>query len=325
MNKLLTVLDQFSKKKILVVGDVMLDKYTIGSVSRISPEAPVPVLTVEKEEYKPGGAANVAINVSSLSNSKVVLFGFVGEDPGGFILKKVLEKRHIQCYFESNSHTIIKERIMGKSSGQQQQMVRIDREKLNKKYFQNYSNQLIKLAKKADKIILSDYGKGTVTLSLMNLLKNYKDKIILDPKPSNKDHKIIYKDVFLMTPNRKEALEMSGCKDIIEAGKVLREEFNSNILITVGKEGAILFPLRGEISSIETIPRESFEETGAGDTSIATLSLAITDNSIDSLIKASKIANYASGITINHIGAYSPTFDELKSSLQNETSNIRTA
>lgn len=326
MENLKEILDNFHNKKILVIGDVMLDKYTMGRVKMISPEAPVPLVTVEKEEYKPGGAANVALNVANLSiNSQVYLFGFVGNDFYGNELKKILSNNRINYSFEKSDTTTMKERIIGRSSGQQQHIVRVDRNETSQKNFKSLEN-ILEVAEKADKIIISDYAKGAITSNLMSALNPYKKKIIVDPKPSNKDFKNLYKDVFFMTPSRSEALLMSKSDNIDEAGGSLKKEFNSNILITLGKEGMKLFPINGEETYIGTIPEESFEETGAGDTAIAAIALALSssDNSLESLINAAKIGNLAAGITVKHIGTYAPTFQELKEkieSLQNNNDN----
>jgi len=322
--ELMNILNTFPNKKILIIGDVILDKYTEGIVERVSPEAPVPVLRVNKEGYIPGGAGNAAANAKSLS-AEVHLFGFIGHDSNGEELKKILESRGINCYFEKNSLTIMKERIIGKSSGQQQQMVRIDREEISDKFFSSSINKLLELAEKSDRIIISDYAKGSITPELMNHLANYKSKIILDPKPANKNFKSIYKNVFLMTPNRKEAFEMSGYDNVREAGEHLRKEFNSNILITLGKDGMVLFPIEEQPIHIKTTPQESFEETGAGDTAIASLTLSLYDNSTQSIVSAAKLANYAAGITIKHLGNYCPTIEELRQEiLKNENTKSRT-
>lgn len=315
MNKLLESLNNFHNKKILVIGDVILDKYTIGYVQRISPEAPVAVLNVEEEFYKPGGAANVALNVANLSsNGQVYLFSFVGNNFYGDKLKEILSNDKIDCYFEENNQTIMKERVIGRSSGQQQHIVRIDREEISEKKFKNL-DELLQISKETDKIIISDYAKGAITDDLISYLRPYKNKIIIDPKPNNKSFKTIYKNSFMITPSRNEALVMSGSHDVYNAGYKLRQEFDSNILITLGKEGMELFPLNktGPIH-IETIPEESFEETGAGDTAIAAIALALSssDNSLESLINAAKIGNLAAGITVKHMGTYAPTLQELQ-------------
>ena len=315
MKNLVNVLETFYDKKILVIGDVMLDKYTFGSVQRISPEAPVPIIIVEREEYKPGGAGNVALNVANLSpNGEIYLFGFIGKDDNGHKLRKILEGGGIKCYFEESGQTTMKERVIGRSYGQQQHIVRIDREEISSKKFNDLS-ELTKIAEKVDKIIISDYAKGTITKEFMSNLNSYKSKMIIDPRPTNKDFNEIYRNAFLMTPNRDEAFKMSGIYDVDNAGEKLKKEFGSNILITLGKDGMKLFTInRNDKIDVKTISEESFEETGAGDTAIATVALALdsSGNSLESLINAAKLGNIAAGITIKHIGTYAPSFEELK-------------
>lgn len=320
--ELLKILREFPKKRILVIGDIMLDKYIYGDVDRISPEAPVPVLKVKEEYYRPGGAGNVAVNIANLSSSESSLFGFVGKDIWAEDLKKILEEKNIKHHFEANTSTILKERIIGHSSGQQQHIVRVDREETNPKKFNEIKQILLESAERADIILISDYAKGAVTLDLMDLLSDYKEKIIIDPKPDNKDFKTIYGGVLLITPNKSEALKMSGCLDIYEAGFKLRREFNSNILITLGKQGMILFPCSGEKVDIKTTPEESFEETGAGDTAIATISLALSvdKSSIQAFENAAKLGNLAAGITVKKFGVYAPQFTELEKKLMQESS-----
>jgi D-beta-D-heptose 7-phosphate kinase/D-beta-D-heptose 1-phosphate adenosyltransferase len=319
MDEIKKILERFPRKKVLVIGDVMLDKYSFGQVRRISPEAPIPVLFLEKEEYKPGGAANVALNVSQLSpESEIFLFGFIGNDLYGQELKKILEEKNIQCFFKQNSLTIVKERVIGWTSGQKQHIIRIDREENSKKSFEEYLSQIIDIAKSADIIIVSDYAKGAITYDLMSYLHPYKNKIIIDPKPTNKDFKAIYKNALLLTPSRDEAIAMSGHHEIDDAGYFLRKELDATILITLGKEGMKLFQYgnpHDEKIHIQTVPEESFEETGAGDTAISAIALTLAvlkDTSIKSFEQAARIGNFAAGITVKKIGAYAPTLQELQ-------------
>lgn len=326
MSDLLTLVNNFPRKKVLVIGDVMLDKYSFGRVKRISPEAPVPVLFLEKEEYKAGGAANVALNVANLSpESEVHLWGFTGEDFNGEILKKILEDRKVICHFKTNSLTCVKERVIGWTSGQKQHIIRIDKEETSNKLFEEKISEILDLAKQVDIIIISDYAKGVITYDLMSYLHPFKHKILIDPKPSNKDFKAIYKNAFLITPSRDEAVMMSGYSEIDEAGYFLRKEFDANIMITIGKDGMKLFPTFKENGEpidkiyIKTVPEESFEETGAGDTAIAALALALStqkEKSILLLENAAKIANIAAGITVKHIGSYAPQYSELKEKIE---------
>jgi D-beta-D-heptose 7-phosphate kinase/D-beta-D-heptose 1-phosphate adenosyltransferase len=309
MESLQNVLNGFPGKKILVVGDVMLDKYTLGSVERVNPEAPVMVLNVKEEFYKPGGAGNVAINVANLSpGGNVYLFGFVGEDPESEILKKILANEGVTPYFESCSKTAVKERFLGTSSGQEQQMLRVDKEETSPKTFQD-RNSLLRLAGEVDFIIVSDYAKGTITTDLMSLLQSFKEKIIIDPKPENKNFKTLYQGVSLMTPNEKEAVKISGCSDVYEAGERLKEEFNANILITRGPRGMVLFT-SGRRVEIPTYAREVYDVQGAGDTVIAAISLALSAGS--SLEEAAIIGNHTAGIAIERKGTYSVKLNELK-------------
>ena len=309
------ILYDFKDKKILVVGDIMLDKYTIGTVKRISPEAPVPVLDVEEEYFRAGGAGNVALNVSNLSlNNQVHFFSFLGNDIWAEKLKEILNPSNLSCYFEETEYnTIVKERIMGRSTGPEQHIIRVDREESSEKVFQSKLEELSKVAENSDIIIVSDYAKGTITKELMEALESYKSKIVIDPKPSNKNFKELYMNSFIITPSRAEAFTMAGSYDVDDAGRILREELKSNILITLGKEGMKLFPINGEIEHIKTNPEESFEETGAGDTAISAIALALSSkkDSIEDIINAAKIGNYAAGITVKKIGAYAPSHEEL--------------
>ncbi len=314
------ILYDFKDKKILVVGDIMLDKYTVGTVKRISPEAPVPVLDVEEEYFRAGGAGNVALNVSNLSlDNQVHFFSFLGNDAWSEKLKEILNLSNLFCYFEETEYnTIVKERIMGRSTGSEQHIIRVDREENSKKVFQSKLEELSKVAENSDIIIVSDYAKGTITRELMQVLEPYKSKIVIDPKPSNKNFKELYKNSYIITPSRAEAFAMTGNYDVEEAGKILREELRSNILITLGKEGMKLFPINGETEYIKTIPEDSFEETGAGDTAISAIALALSSkkDSIDDIINAAKLGNYAAGITVKKIGAYAPSHEELNKKIK---------
>ncbi|MAH06999.1 hypothetical protein CMI38_01980 [Candidatus Pacearchaeota archaeon] len=318
--ELKNILELFPKKNILVIGDIMLDKYTEGFVERISPEAPVPVLRVENHYYKLGGAANVAMNLSNLSpEGNITLSGFTGKDPESIFLKKTLEENNINTCLDENSSTILKERFMGKSSGHPQHILRVDREENKPKLFtQEIKKNLMHLSEKADLIILSDYAKGTITLDLINTLNNFKNKLIIDPKPKNPDFKSIYQDSLAITPNKKEALEMSGLNDIYDAGIKLSKDFNSNIFVKEGGEGLTIFPNNNHPIKVPTNKETNFEETGAGDTMIAAIALSLATN--NSLENAAKIGNHAARLTVKKIGTHAPTLNELhRSIIENET------
>jgi D-beta-D-heptose 7-phosphate kinase/D-beta-D-heptose 1-phosphate adenosyltransferase len=308
-NELIKTLENFKGKNILVVGDIMLDKYIFGKVDRISPEAPVQVLEVEKEEYTPGGAANVANNIASLqANASIV--GTVGNDNEANILLNELKKRNINTegiFTDKNKPTTRKVRILG----HKQQLLRIDYEKkeyINKEIENNILN-FIKNTTNIDAIIISDYAKGVITKNLIENIKTIAQNkiIIVDPKPKHKD---LYKNVTLITPNLKEAKEMTDKEEN------LINELNSPILVTKGENGMSLLEKDGNITNIPTKAKEVYDVSGAGDTVVATLALALSSNA--TLKQAATLANHAAGITVGKIGTSTVTIEEIRNSIENE-------
>src|SRR3989338_92745 len=321
--KLLKIINKFKNKKILVLGDIMLDKYIWGEVSRISPEAPVQIVNVLKESYAPGGAANVANNIAAL-NGKASMVGIVGNDEANKILLNELQKRNINVdgiFKDNNKPTIQKVRVIGRG----QQLLRFDYEKKGYVDGNTESNILSFIEKNIgsfDAVAISDYAKGVITESLMRRLKEIckkNDKIIVvDPKPKHKD---LYKNVDLVTPNHTEAHEISNIEiedgnKIFEVGKALIKFFNCPVLITRGEKGMSLFELDGEVTNIPTKAKEVYDVTGAGDTSVATIALSLASGA--SLKEAAIIANHAAGITVGKIGTSTVSIDELKKSIENE-------
>jgi len=316
--ELLQILNNFKGKKIAVIGDVMLDKYIFGNVERISPEAPVQVVEVKKENYLPGGAANVANNIAALQGNAFMV-GIVGKDNEANILLEELKKRNINTqgiFTDNNKPTTQKVRILG----QKQQLLRIDYEKrdyLNEETENNILNFIKEKINNIDAIIISDYTKGVITENLINQIKDIaKDKtIIVDPKPEHMD---FYKDVSLVTPNIKEAREMTNSKsnDFKEIGRKMLNRLNSPILITKGKEGMSLFEIDGNIINIPTKAKEVYDVSGAGDTVVATLTLALASNA--TIKEAAILANHAAGITVGKLGTATVTIEEIKQSLENE-------
>ncbi len=309
----LEVLGNFPKKRVLVIGDVMLDKTIIGDVSRISPEAPVQIVNVRKEVYEPGGAANVAMNVSSLGGN-VSLFGFVGKDDSAEILSGILNEKRVKCFFDKNSQTTVKLRVR---SGNHQ-LLRLDYEETSPK---NFSPQTLELMKEeinnSDIILLSDYAKGTITPDLMNFLKYFNKKIIINPKPKNMN---LYSNSFLIICNEKEALEMSAKQDVNIAGKFLRENLKCNIIVTRGERGMMLF---SDIEKdISTDAKEVYDVMGAGDTALAALSLSLISGA--SLEEAMIIANKAAGISVSKVGTYQVKLEELRGRIFGEEGKIKT-
>lgn len=308
------ILSKFPGKNILVIGDIMLDKYIYGDVTRISPEAPVPVVKLEKEFYDIGGAGNVASNIASLGGNACI-FSFVGKDNKADILKVLLKRKKIEFYFDNNFMTTFKIRVIGKG----QQLIRIDKEETKEKIFSDEMKKIIlEKAQDADLIVISDYSKGAVTEDLMNLLKNYKKKILIDPKPKNKASFSLYKDALLITPNEKEALEMSNSSNIEEAGEKLKKELNSNLLVTRGEKGMMLFS--DKTIEIPTYALEVYDVSGAGDSVIAALSLALSSGC--SLEESAIIANHAAGIAVEKRGTYSVPLNELKNRMLSEEKKI---
>ena len=311
------VLEGFTGKKILVVGDLMLDKHIHGNVSRISPEAPVPVLKAEKETFNPGGAANVASNLVTLG-AKVYLSGVVGDDDAQKILFNEFRKLNIDtsCIIKTSKPTIQKVRGISK-----QHIFRIDYED-SSKINENEENQLINLIKEkisdVDAVILSDYAKGTLTENLVkniiSLAKENNKLVTADCKPINIE---FYKNVSLLKPNKKEAIEMTLKDNVEEAGRKLLEMTQSNILITRGGEGMSLF-FDNEIVNIPSKAKQVYDVSGAGDTVLATLTLALVAGA--SLKDASELANKAAAIVIEKPGVVPIHLEDLK---KEHSSNIK--
>ena len=299
--KLLKIVNKFKEQKILVIGDLILDKYINGDVVRVSPEAPVLILNKTSEDYVLGGAGNVAANIASLSGN-AMLMGFIGKDNEGRKIIELAEKKAIQIFPAYDYKTIKKTRI----TSENQQLLRIDEEDTNPKYFN--LNLIKQKINQVDLIIISDYAKGAITENLMKLISDKNKKIIVDPKPQNKS---FYKDVFLITPNQKEALEMSSCSDVHEAGEKLKEELSANIIITRGKEGMSIF--NKCVTDIPTFAKEVFDVSGAGDTVIATLGLALASGA--DLEQAAIIANHAAEIVVGKHKTAMANFSELKKEL----------
>jgi rfaE bifunctional protein kinase chain/domain len=311
------IVDRFPKAKILVVGDVMMDRFLWGKVSRISPEAPVPVVVVDHEDFRLGGAANVVNNIDGLGGNPV-LCGVVGDDEmGQRIMNELIEKKIKThgIFIEKGRQTTVKTRIFAN----QQQVVRIDRERtddLKGSTFRNLSEFLIEKMEDSDGIILSDYGKGVLTRRLIRALirraRESKKFVMVDPK--SKDYSI-YRGATVITPNTKEASEASGIPitdelSLEKAGKKLLKKLRCDALvITRGEEGMTIFEPDQEPFSVGTVAKEVYDVTGAGDTVIGAIALAL---SIGAKIKtAVELANYAAGIVVGKMGTATATREEL--------------
>lgn len=320
--KLLKILDNFKNKKILVIGDIMLDKYIWGDVSRISPEAPVQVVNVLRETFEAGGAANVANNVAALGGLPFMV-GISGNDEAKNILMEEMKKKCINTegiFQDKDKPTTQKIRIIGKS----QQLLRVDYE--NKEHVnKNIENSIIKFLEKnisqVDVVVISDYAKGVITpeicIKLIEIAKNHNKTTIVDPKPKHKD---LYANIDLITPNNAEAEEMTGIEDgndeaVAEMGSKLIKYLNTNVLITRGEKGMSLFEKNGSVTHIPAKAREVYSLIGAGDTVVATIALAVASGS--GLEDAAFLANIAAGIKVGKIGTASVTTEEIKKEIEN--------
>ncbi len=295
-------------KRIAVIGDVMIDRYVWGRVSRISPEAPVPVVEVDSETSRLGGAANVANNITSLGAS-AFLVGVVGNDRSGEELRQFLindKNSSDGIVTDASRPTTVKTRVIAHD----QHVVRIDSEDkkdVNEEIQQKIFSALEKNIDGLDGIIIEDYNKGVVVKDLLvNIiaLAKKKNKIVtVDPKFNNFFE---YKNVTVFKPNKKETEEALGKKlktedDVVAAGKILLEKLNAeNILLTRSEKGMSLFQKNGSMTTIPTMARHVADVSGAGDTVIATLTLLLAAGA--TIQEASEIANTAGGIVCGEVG-----------------------
>jgi D-beta-D-heptose 7-phosphate kinase/D-beta-D-heptose 1-phosphate adenosyltransferase len=318
------ILAAAAKTRILVLGDVMLDQFIWGGVSRISPEAPVPIVDFERESFMPGGAANVARNLTAL-HVPTELFGAIGNDPAAGQLKKLLAEQKIGCagmVVTAARHTSVKTRIVA----HKQQVVRIDREtrdgldaKLTAKLIAAVKARL----PRTDAVIVGDYGKGVVTQPLLDEIKSLCRArgiwLHLDPKPV---HHLNLSGLSSITPNRKEAFELADLPDetknadpladnnlMLAAQRLLIELHPAVLLITLGELGMLVCRRGEKPFHIPTIAQQVFDVSGAGDTVIATFTLAIAAGA--SPLEAAILSNHAAGIVVGKIGTATTTPEEL--------------
>lgn len=309
----------FHTKKILIIGDIILDRYIFGKVSRISPEAPVPVVDVYEESYRLGGAANVANNIVALGG-KAYISGIIGRGSAGRIVRDLLEEKGIvqEYIFEDSRRTTVKTRIIGGN----QQIVRFDiedRKRLEGKAKENFLSMLSKALKNFDAVIVSDYKKGVVSEELFKILVSNKQKngifVAVDPKIG---HFRLYKQVSIITPNIAEAshgaeLEIKDLKTLLKAGNNLINKLScDSVLITRGEEGMSLFERKDAdviVTHLPTVAKKVFDVTGAGDTVIATITLSHISGA--SLIDSAKISNVAAGIVVGKVGTSTASQEEI--------------
>lgn len=310
---------QFAKKKILVFGDVGVDKYTVGRVSRISPEAPIPVVEVVRTVLKLGLAANVADNIKALGG-RVSMVGLVGKDRGAQDFAALLKERGIKSRYlvaDASRQTTLKERVVAES----QQVVRIDYEtpaKPDPSILKEAWGKLQKAVEEADAVIIEDYAKGLVEVSLCRQLvsaaEERKIPVFVDPNARGSIQP--YYGCTVLTPNTAEAEALSGIRivdqeTLFQAGYRLLEEAHAKfVIVTRGRDGMAIFG-RGEAEPIliPTFARDVFDVSGAGDTTIATLALAMTAGA--DIVEAAWLANYAAGVVVGKPGTATTNVQEI--------------
>lgn len=316
-----TVLSSLSKRRVLVIGDVMLDHYLSGRIERISPEAPVPVVEVLHEEYRLGGAANVALNLQSLG-AQAILIGIIGDDRDGQQFQELLQQSGIQTkgiHIVASRPTTVKTRIMAK----QQQIVRVDREICTeiKAAEQRAILKRIKVAiPTVDAVIIEDYDKGLLTSSLIHqileLCKAHDTQVTVDPKFQ---HFFNYEGVTVFKPNFKELQSNLGItivteNDFVEAAATLQERINcDHLVITRGSKGLTIFSKGKHPIQLPTFAKEVFDVSGAGDTVISVLTLGMAAGL--PIREAALLANHAAGVVCGKMGTSSVTSEEILASL----------
>ena len=308
-------LPDFNTGRVLVIGDLMLDRYWYGETSRISPEAPVPVVKVGEIEQRAGGAGNVALNIAAL-NGVVDLLALVGSDEPASTLKTLLTDLNVGCHFVApeGCNTITKLRVMSRN----QQLIRLDFED---SFSQADSEQLFKLFKKSlgdcDAVVLSDYGKGTLQNipALIAAARQSGKAVLVDPKGSDFS---IYQNATLITPNQAEFEAVVGkCEselELMQKGAQLCSDINLDaLLVTRSEKGMVLFQRDCEPFVQATHAREVYDVTGAGDTVIATMATALAAGS--DLVEATQIANLAAGLVVRKLGTATTSVKEIQSEM----------
>ena len=332
VRRLREILAGAKTKRILVIGDLMLDEFVWGKVGRISPEAPVPVVEVTGESLYPGGAANVARNLREFIDN-VAVVGLIGSDRSGQQLQELLAEQEIDTadvIQDADFRTIVKTRIVARN----QQIVRVDREQIGSPS----PTQVARIAEKVrhrlaqtDAIIFEDYGKGLLTADLVAQICNdaiSAGKIVSgDPNPR---HPLEWKNITAVKPNRNEAFLAAGLpwsdpidpadKDeaLLKAGEILLEKWDTKfLLITLGEQGMMLFQKGNRPHYIPTKARQVFDVSGAGDTAIALFTLALCCEATPA--EAAEIANHGSAVVVGKLGTATVTYDELVASFQNDS------
>jgi D-glycero-beta-D-manno-heptose-7-phosphate kinase len=329
LERLEELLHKFRSKRVLVIGDLMLDEYVWGRVSRISPEAPVPVVEVIRESSYPGGAANVARNVREFTPT-VLVMGMIGEDAHAHKLRKLLGENGIgleAVQNDSSFQTIVKTRIIAR----QQQVVRVDREKpqpLTKSAQNRCVDKVRQLVPELDAVIFEDYGKGLLQQTFVDavaaLVRRDGKLVTADPNPHNR---LIWRGITAVKPNRSEAFAAANKpwhepdsnplrdRELLAVGAELLRMWNpDHLLVTLGEQGMILFDKNKPPFHVPSRAREVYDLSGAGDTAIALFTLALASGA--SAIEAAEISNHASSVVVGKLGTATLTPEELLESFR---------
>ena len=317
----LRLVDAFRGKRVLVLGVLMLDRYLWGRVERISPEAPVPVVDVERETFSLGGAANVAHNLAALG-AEPLLLGVVGDDATGARLRAELARAGVRdehLVADLERRTTVKTRIIA----HQQQVVRADEEDTEAvagALLRRLTDAVERLVPEADAVIVSDYGKGVIEPGLLqpaiSLARAHRLSVSVDPKEK---HFPSYQGATVITPNQLEAGQAFGRRitdeaSLFAAGWGLREQLDLDcVLITRGPDGMSLFERGGRHTHLPTVAREVYDVTGAGDTVVSVFALALAARA--DFVTAARLANHAAGQVIRHAGTAVCPPEVLKASL----------
>ncbi|MDE1865367.1 MAG: D-glycero-beta-D-manno-heptose-7-phosphate kinase [Candidatus Micrarchaeota archaeon] len=317
------ILDSASKTRILVIGDLMVDRFIWGTASRISPEAPVPVVEVKNQESMPGGAANVARNLAALG-ANAEIFGIVGRDEPARELRALLRDQNIACsgMFPSSRPTTTKTRVIAHT----QQLVRYDREtreEISKNMEARLFDSLRPRLDRASAVIVGDYAKGVVTQNLLERVKSLCDErslqINIDSRPARN---LKLRGFSMMKPNRKEAFQFAKIEDenpdtsplndkqLLSASNQILEQFQPKVLmITLANQGMLLCQRGQKPLHIPTVAQSVYDVSGAGDTVMATFTLARAGGA--SLVEAAILSNHAAGIVVGKVGTAVTSRDEL--------------
>jgi rfaE bifunctional protein kinase chain/domain len=307
MSSIEDTIKNFSRQKVMIIGDAGLDEYIFGTVDRISSEAPVPILRIRERKRVPGCAANTANNIASLGG-KAYIIGAIGNDLSGRYLKEIMASKEIDysgmitC---DNFPTITKTRILGTSGASPQQIARLDDEETISGHEDKIIEYISEIMPKIDIVIVSDYRKGTmnkrVAESLKEIAAKYGKKIIVDTKPENVE---LYSGVFMLKPNIAEAQKMTGIHimddySAIQAGRNIQERYDTNVLLTRSAQGMdVFYKDKHEHIPVKTVTIS--DVSGAGDSVISTTGLCLSQGK--TLVESARIASYVAAIVVGKLG-----------------------